>query len=246
MAAAFEPRVVKAGNRGPFTLDGTRTFLVGRKPAVVIDPGPNVDQHVRALSHALADSHDIHILLTHGHGDHAAAAGPLAGRLGGAPILGPPSAGFSPLEDGQRIPFDQGELVTVLTPGHTSDHVAFYWPRARALFAGDLILGRGSTTWLGEYPGCIADYLESLDRVQRLDLEVIYPTHGPPVRDPQRVLESFRDHRLDRLKQVARILYEKPDASVEELVLGVYGSELPPRLVKAAASSIDVMLHHLR
>jgi glyoxylase-like metal-dependent hydrolase (beta-lactamase superfamily II) len=245
MAAAFEPRIVKAGNRGPFTLDGTRTFLLGRKTAVVIDPGPNVDQHVRALSHALADSHDIHILLTHGHGDHAAAAGPLGARLAGASISGAPSAGFSPLEEGKRIPSDQGELVTVLTPGHTKDHVAFYWPRARALFAGDLILGRGSTTWLGEYPGCIADYLESLDRVQSLDLEVVYPTHGPPVRDPHRVLESFRDHRLDRLKQVARIRRENPDASVEELVLGVYGSKLSPRLVKAASSSIGVMLHHL-
>jgi glyoxylase-like metal-dependent hydrolase (beta-lactamase superfamily II) len=159
---------------------------------------------------------------------------------------GAPSAGFSPLEDGERIPTDQGELVTVVTPGHTRDHLAFYWPRAKALFAGDLILGRGDTTWLGEYPGCVSDYLASLDRAQELDPEVIYPAHGPPIWNPREVLGSFRDHRLDRLKQVGRIRSENPDASIEELVSAVYGSKLSPRLVRAAASSIDVMLHHLK
>ena len=42
---------------------------------LVIDPGPNEEEHVRALSHALAGATDVRILLTHGHGDHAGGAG---------------------------------------------------------------------------------------------------------------------------------------------------------------------------
>ena len=244
MAGTPEPRVVKAGNRGPFTLDGTRTFLIGQKSAVAIDPGPNEEEHVRALSHALGEAGDLRILLTHGHGDHAGGAVPLA-QTTGAPVLGPPSAGFLPLEEGDVVPTDEGDLIALATPGHTRDHLAFFWPRGRALFAGDMVLGKGATTWLGEYPGCVADYLETLDRVQALDPAVIYPAHGPPVKSPRRTLEAFRTHRLDRLRRLDEIRRATPGGSLEEILLAVYGRELPPRVVKAARSSIEVMLHHL-
>lgn len=244
MATVAEPRVVKAGNRGPFTLDGTRAFLVGRKSAVVIDPGPNEEEHVRALSCALADADDIRILVTHGHSDHSGGAEPLA-ELVAAPVFGPLSAGFLPLGDGDVIPTDEGELVALATPGHTRDHLAFFWLRAKALFVGDLILGRGATTWLGEYPGCVADYLASLDRVQELAPRTLYPAHGPPVRTPGKKLEVFRAHRMERLRQVAEIRKTTPDGSLDEMLLALYGRDLPPRLIKAARSSIEVMLHHL-
>ncbi|MGW8265218.1 MAG: MBL fold metallo-hydrolase [Longimicrobiales bacterium] len=244
MRAIEEPRVVKAGNRGPFTLDGTRSFLVGRERAVVIDPGPNEEEHVRALSHALAGAFEIRILLTHGHGDHAGGAGPLA-RAFDAPVLGPPSAGFLPLYEGDEIHTDEGDLVALSTPGHTRDHLAFFWPRTKALFAGDLILGRGATTWLGEYPGCVADYLMTLDRIEALEPEIIYPAHGPAVRDPRKTLAAFRDHRMERLRRVSELRRGMPEIAVEEVVRGVYGKDLSPRLVKAARASIEAMIHHL-
>jgi len=183
------PRVIKAGNRGPFTLDGTRSFLVGQKRIAVIDPGPDVAEHVRALSRALERAAEVRILLTHGHGDHAGGAGALAHALN-ASVFGPPSAGFLPLEDGEEIPTDEGDLVSLATPGHTTDHLAYFWPRTRALFAGDLVLGRVATTWLGEYPGCVADYLASLERVMDLTPDTLYPAHGPPVRTVRETLEE--------------------------------------------------------
>lgn len=240
----LEPRVLKAGNRGPFTLDGTRSFLIGIKKVAVIDPGPDVEDHVRALSSALEDVPQIRILLTHGHGDHSGGAPALAEKLG-ASIQGPPSTPFSPLLEGEPIPTDQGEILPISTPGHTRDHLAFFWPEAGALFVGDLLLGRGNTTWLGEYPGCIADYLASLDRVEALGPRIIYPAHGAPLKNPTSALRRFRDHRLERLRTLAAIRAVAPDAPLEELVRKVYGRELPPRLVKAAHSSIQVMLHHL-
>jgi len=242
--AIAEPRMVKAGNRGPFTLNGTRSFLVGRERTAVIDPGPDEEEHVRALSRALAGAVEIRILLTHGHGDHAGAAGPLAKAVT-APVLGPPSAGFLPLAEGEEIATDDGPLFVLSTPGHTRDHLAYFWPKANALFAGDLILGRGATTWLGEYPGCVADYLETLDRIEALDPEIIYPAHGPAVRVPRRTLAAFRAHRMERLRRVAEIRKGTPETPVGEVVRAVYGENLPPRLLKAARSSIEVMIHHL-
>jgi glyoxylase-like metal-dependent hydrolase (beta-lactamase superfamily II) len=240
----LEPRVLKAGNRGPFTLDGTRSFLVGKKQAVLIDPGPDVEEHVRVLSSALSEANELRILLTHGHGDHAGGAAALAKALG-APVYGPASTQFSPLGEGDSIPTDEGELTALSTPGHTRDHLAFLWSRGNVLFAGDLLLGRGNTTWLGEYPGCVADYLASLDRVEALAPAVIYPAHGGPLRNPEATLRKFRDHRLERLQELKAIRAESPNADLDEMVSIIYGGKIPPRMAKAAHSSIEVMLHHL-
>ncbi len=244
MRAAPAPRVVQARNRGPFTLGGTRSFLVGEKIIAVIDPGPDVQEHARALLRALSGATEVRILLTHGHGDHAGAAKILAKALS-APILGAPSLGFLPLRDQERVPTDEGDLICLATPGHTQDHMAFYWPRAKALFAGDMILGRGSTTWLGEYPGCVADFLASLKRALDLALEIVYPAHGPAVRSPRRTLEAYRDHRLGRLRQVEEVRVGNPGASVDEILQAVYGENLPPRISGAARRSVQMMLHHL-
>jgi len=225
-------------------LDGTRTFLVGRGKVAVLDPGPDVEDHVRALLHAVEGVESVRILLTHGHSDHAGSAEFLARTLG-CPVYGPPSAGFLPLGPGQIITTDEGELQVVATPGHTRDHLAYLWARGNALFAGDLILGRGATTWLGEYPGCVADYLATLDRVEALGVGVIYPAHGAPVRSPGERLEAYRAHRLKRLRQVEEFCRERPGASVEEVLLDVYGRDLPPGVERAARASIEVMLHHL-
>jgi glyoxylase-like metal-dependent hydrolase (beta-lactamase superfamily II) len=245
LASLPVPRVIRAGNRGPFTLDGTRSYLVGRRNTAVIDPGPNVEEHARALSLALEGAWEIRILLTHAHGDHAGGAGRLADVLG-APVLGPPSAGFTPLRGGERVPTDEGDLFSLATPGHTRDHLAFFWPSGRALFAGDLILGRGATTWLGEYPGCVADYLDSLEKVRDLAPEVIYPAHGSPVRNPPETLEAYRRHRIERLHQVEEVRKANAGASVDEILLAIYGGDLPPRVSVAARQSIQVMLHHLK
>ena len=75
---SLEPRILKAGNRGPFTLDGSRSYLIGRQIAVVIDPGPDVEEHVRALVVVLEEAREVRILLTHHHGDHAGGAAKLA------------------------------------------------------------------------------------------------------------------------------------------------------------------------
>lgn len=227
-------------------MDGTRSYLLGRRNIAIIDPGPDVDSHVRALASRAEDAEEVSLLVTHGHADHAAAAPRLA-RAVDAQVLGPPSVDgvTRPLEEGDTVETDAGVLVALHLPGHTSDHLAFHWQDRRAVFVGDLLLGRGDTTWVAEYPGCVKDYLDSLARLDELDLDVLYPTHGPPLADPRVAVARFRDHRRERIEQVRRARASYPDADSQRLVDIVYGGTVPDTLRAAARKSLEAVLDHL-
>ncbi|MEX2470754.1 MAG: MBL fold metallo-hydrolase [Gemmatimonadota bacterium] len=227
-------------------MDGTRTYLVGNRNVVVIDPGPDAQEHVRALVVALEKADEVRIVLTHGHADHAAAARPLAHALG-AEVLGPRIPEVDRvIEDGDTIETDQGSLVAVHTPGHALEHLCFQWPAARALFAGDVLLGEGDTTWVAEYRGCVADYLDSLKRLRALDLDVIYPTHGPPLEDAIGAIERFDAHRRERVRQVEAALPKLPRFDVDDLMTHVYGDTVPDGLHGAAARSLAALVDYVR
>jgi len=64
--------LVRAPNPSPYTLDGTNSYVVGRDPAWVLDPGPALDVHLDALAAAVAERGGAGgIALTHDHPDHA-------------------------------------------------------------------------------------------------------------------------------------------------------------------------------
>lgn len=219
---------------------------------MLIDPGPDVDDHIRALCHALESALEIRILLTHGHSDHAGGAPALVEKTGGT-LLAPvgyttpdgSSIAVQPLSDGDRVPTDRGDLVVVETPGHSRDHLAIQWPEADAVFVGDLLLGRGNTTWVGEYLGCVEDYLASLEKIRELSPSILYPTHGPPIVEPLVVLNRFRRHRMERLRQVRETRAGHPDSDPRELAEFIYGGEIPEELRKAAMSAVEAALYHL-
>jgi glyoxylase-like metal-dependent hydrolase (beta-lactamase superfamily II) len=242
-----QPRIVTAGNAGPLTLDGTRTHLVGERLLAVIDAGPALDAHMSALRAILADADRVAFIVTHGHSDHAAAARVLAGQLG-TDVWGP--AGVEgvtrPLADGESVTTDAGDLITVDTPGHARHHIGLHWPAGRAFFAGDLLVGAGDTVWVGEYAGCVADYLASLERVSALDVDVIYPAHGPTIENPPEVIDSFARHRRARIAQMEALLARSPEATTNELLEGMYGGSLPEGLRRAAEKSVAALEAHVR
>jgi glyoxylase-like metal-dependent hydrolase (beta-lactamase superfamily II) len=218
----------------------------------VIDPGPDVESHIRALLSVLEEAEDVSILLTHGHSDHAGGASTLAELLG-ARILAPPdyslpdhpSVTVGALHEGDRVETDQGRLDVLETPGHARKHLSFFWREADVLFVGDLLLGRGNTTWVGEYLGCVEDYLASLEKVEASGAGTLYPTHGPPITSPAQAVEKFRRHRLGRLEEVRRLKEARPDADPLEIAEAIYGGEIPRKLMKAAREGVEAALHHL-
>jgi glyoxylase-like metal-dependent hydrolase (beta-lactamase superfamily II) len=249
-------QTILASNPSPMTLDGTRTFVVGRERAVVIDPGPDDPAHLDAILAALDGRTPAAILLTHSHPDHADAAPALAARTGAPVRMAVGAPGFRTdafvsqrLADGERIETDAGALTAVATPGHAPEHVCFLLTEGpaehdRALIAGDMFMGGGDTTLVAPPEGSLTDYLASLDRLEALRPGVIHPAHGPPIADGMEAIRRYRAHRAERIEQVVHALRHGP-AAPGELIDRVYGAELHPQLRGAAEGSLRAILSHL-
>ncbi|TMC09752.1 MAG: MBL fold metallo-hydrolase [Chloroflexi bacterium] len=232
-------RRVVADNPSPYTGPGTNTWIVEGDPvAVVIDPGPDDDRHLAAIEERLAGAAVGAILVTHSHPDHL----PLAARLGDrhhANVLRYPELG-----EGDLVQLGKVRLRALHTPGHASDHLCFLQEEDRAVFTGDLVLGKGST--MITYPdGDMAAYLHSLDRLLEVRPSILFPGHWDPVEDPLPKLEEYKRHRLDREEQVLRALAEGPSDSAE-LTRRVYASEISgEQLLRAAEMTLQAHLRKL-
>src|SRR6266496_418185 len=153
---------VLAPNPGPFTLEGTNTWIVGNGPSLVIDPGPDDPEHLADVARQASDVRAI--LLTHRHPDHAPGA-PRLSNLIGAPVLAfRPERGEIRMRDGEVMEIGVARLRVLHTPGHTPDHVVFFEEGSRAMFTGDAVLGRG-TSVIDPPEGDMAQYLRSLSRM---------------------------------------------------------------------------------
>jgi glyoxylase-like metal-dependent hydrolase (beta-lactamase superfamily II) len=256
------PRIrrIIADNPGPFTFHGTGTYIVGDGEVAVIDPGPLVEKHLQALKAAIAGETVKAILITHDHADHAPLAAALAKETG-APILGgephpgrqaPPKGVeegvdrlYRPdrvLAEHDRIEGPDWTLRALTTPGHTANHICFALEEEHALFTGDHVMG-WSTTVITPPDGDMTQYYSSLGKVMAGDFRTLWPTHGPPVTDPEPFLKAYLNHRLRREEAILTVLSRGPstiDAIVSEVYVG-----LDARLKNAAASSVLAHLLHL-
>jgi glyoxylase-like metal-dependent hydrolase (beta-lactamase superfamily II) len=237
--ADFDVALVRAGNPGPFTLSGTNTWLLGRDPAWVVDPGPAIDDHLDAvLAEAERRGGVGGIALTHDHADHASGAGELRERAGNPPLAAArPGLGSIALAGGDAF----GPFVAVATPGHAPDHLAFV--AGEVCFTGDAVLGEGSV-FITPDPGALNGYLDGLRRLRELPLALICPGHGPPVPDPAAKLDEYIAHRLDR----ERRLLEALDRGVrgEADLLDDVWADAPVALRPAAAVTLRAHLDKLR
>jgi glyoxylase-like metal-dependent hydrolase (beta-lactamase superfamily II) len=232
--------MVQAGNASPLTLDGTRTYLVGQRSPVIVDPGPALDAHMDAVAQQVGDGVVAAILITHAHPDHSDAAEPLARRLH-APVR---AFELGTLRDGDAVHTDAGTLVALHTPGHRADHVIFHWPEEAAVFCGDLMMGGQTTALVATPEGNLTHYLESLARMRALNARTLYPAHGPPFTAPASAIDSYVQHREEREAQVLAALSNGP-ATEDAILDSVYGGALAPELRTAAAGAVRAYLEHL-
>lgn len=249
---------VRANNPSPMTLDGTRTYIVGRARPAVIDPGPAELAHLEAVARALGGHTPVAVLLTHSHADHAAGALSLA-EATGAPLMMAAGALSMPfdaqkvarwLKDGDTVETDVGVLRAVATPGHAPEHLCFHWtggeaPAGGALFVGDHLMGSGDTTLVAPPEGDLGVYIESLHRIDSLEPEVMYPAHGGAIRNPSVTIERYLKHREERIEQVVRALRRAGPSSAHGIVDAVYGAALDPALRQAAEASLGAILAFL-
>jgi glyoxylase-like metal-dependent hydrolase (beta-lactamase superfamily II) len=237
LRSRYDIALVRAPNPGPLTLTGTNTWLLGRGPAWVVDPGPLVDSHLERVSGEIQARGGLGgIALTHDHGDHCDAAGALR-ELHPAPLAGGRGEVDVLLGDGARF----GPFEAVAAPGHAPDH--FVLIAAGACFTGDAVLGSGSV-FISPHPGAMSGYLRVLTRLAlREDFSVLCPGHGPPVWEPRARLEEYVAHRLDREHRLIAALGEGR-RSVGELLDAVW-SDVPEPLRPAAAATLAAHLDKL-
>ncbi len=239
-----------APNASPMTLDGTNTWVIGEPEAravLVVDPGPDDEEHLLRVAGHLAGRRVEAILLTHGHEDHSGGARRFA-EMTGAPVraLDPRHVlGDEGLRDGDVVTAGGVELRVVGTPGHSFDSLCFWLPGDGAMLTGDTILGRGTTVIAPD--GDLADYLRSLDRLRAsaeiLAATALLPGHGPVLPDPIAALDGYIAHRRERLDQIRRARREGA-RTPREIVKVVYAG-LAEELWPAAEMSVRAQLAYL-
>jgi glyoxylase-like metal-dependent hydrolase (beta-lactamase superfamily II) len=245
-------RRVTANNPGPFTFMGTGTYIVGRGEVAVIDPGPDMGEHLEAIQAAIPGERVSHILVTHHHLDHSPLARPLSAITGakvwGRAVKTPVVEDAVKLEAGYDqftpdIPLEGGEVIegagwtfeAVHTPGHTSNHICYALREENALFSGDHIMG-WSTTVVTPPDGNMGDYMRSLEKVSQRGYSTLWPTHGPPIREVDPFLDAYAAHRRDRERQILDRL-AAGDTRIKAMVPTIYAA-VDPRLYPAAAHSV--------
>ncbi|MEU0985818.1 MBL fold metallo-hydrolase [Streptomyces sp. NPDC005953] len=245
---------VLAPNPSAMTLDGTNTWIVFEPDAdvaVVIDPGPLDDVHLRNVM-ATAERAGKRValtLLTHGHPDHAEGAGRFAELTRTAVRALDPALrlGDEGLAAGDVIRTGGLELRVVPTPGHTSDSLCFHLPADGAVLTGDTVLGRG-TTVVAHPDGRLGDYLDSLRRLRSLTVDdgvsTVLPGHGPVLEDAQGAIEYYLAHRAHRLAQVETAV-EQGHRESSDVVARVY-ADVDRTLWPAAELSVLAQLEYLR
>jgi glyoxylase-like metal-dependent hydrolase (beta-lactamase superfamily II) len=227
---------LRAENPGPLTMSGTNSWVVGRDPAWVVDPGPELAAHLQCMTTALEERGGLGgIALTHDHIDHSEAVAALRERFP-APLAAGRGGADVELTDGVRF----GPFEALYTPGHSPDHFALI--AGRACFVGDAILGEGSV-FVAPDPGALAGYLNGLQRLGERRLEVLCPGHGPPIWAPGERIREYIEHRLDRERRLLAAIAEGRRG--EQALLDAAWSDVPEQLRPLAAITLAAHLDKL-
>lgn len=115
---------------------------------------------------------------------------------------------FHFVEDGDELEVGEYRFAVVATPGHTPGHRCLYEPDHRLFLSGDHVLGDitpNITVWK-ENDDTLGDYLRSLDRVAKLDVELVLPGHRRSFNDFQDRIDELKLHHRHRLDEVLEIL----------------------------------------
>jgi len=254
-------RRIVARNPSPFTWHGTGIYIVGQGNVAVIDPGPDLPEHVDALLSALDAETITHLLVTHTHRDHSPACRPVQAATGartygfgrhgsgkidsGVQVEEGADNEFAPdvvLAHGDVVEGDGWSFECVHTPGHTSNHMCYQLREHKALFSGDHVMG-WSTTIISPPDGDMAAYLDSLELLLARDDRAYWPTHGPCVRDPKPLVRALITHRLERADEVRACLANGVD-TIAHMVPRMY-VDLPEAMYPAAARSVFSTLIYL-
>lgn len=116
------------------------------------------------------------------------------------------------LDDGDRIDVADYHFKCVTTPGHTLGHTCLYDQDKKILLAGDHVLidiTPNIQCW-SDTANPLKDYLASLDKVQRLQIDLVLPGHRRLIDNPKARIGELKKHHALRLDEVLTVLKKGP------------------------------------
>lgn len=252
-------RRVVARNPSMFTLHGTGTYIIGRGKVAIIDPGPDLSEHVTALLQAVQNETVTDILITHTHIDHSPATravkaatgaktwgfGPHGASGDGTQVEEGADREFTPdnrIGDGDIVSEDGWTLEAIHTPGHTSNHLCLALKEENIMFSGDHVMG-WSTSVISPPDGDMGDYLQSLRKLIPREELRYWPTHGPAIENPRPFVKAFINHREERESQIQACLADGL-IKIPDIVERLY-TNVDSRLHRAAGRSVLAHLIHM-
>ncbi len=123
------------------------------------------------------------------------------------------------ISEGDVIRTEKLNLEVIHTPGHSPGHVSLYDPDNKLLFSGDVV--GEITPWYCPSGGGAIGCLESLDKMEKLPLNQILPSHGGIIHDTGGAFKKMRDVLLNRNEEIMSELRSQPKR-LSELALKLF------------------------
>lgn len=248
---------LEAHNPSPMTGRGNNTYLLvdaDARAATLIDAGVGDPRHLADIDRDLRarSAHLVRVLVTHAHADHASGAPALSAIYRDAAFAKYPwpeedrkyAVVWQPLADNDRVAVGEETLVALHTPGHSTDHVAFWHEASRTIFSGDLVTAGSSVMIQASRGGNLIEYLASLERLLALHPRTLLPAHGAPPADPAALLTGYLEHRRHRERQVIAALV-RGHSTVQAIAESIYDG-LDSSLMPAARENVRAHLEKLK
>jgi glyoxylase-like metal-dependent hydrolase (beta-lactamase superfamily II) len=117
------------------------------------------------------------------------------------------------LDEGDPIPYESMTWRTIHCPGHSPGLICFYWPEKKLLFSGDHLLKEVTPNPIlntpedrsFRYPS-LKEYLDSLKKVENLDISLSLPGHGEEITDVKGLIQKILTHHQERMDLICSIL----------------------------------------
>jgi glyoxylase-like metal-dependent hydrolase (beta-lactamase superfamily II) len=125
------------------------------------------------------------------------------------------------------ITVGNSKLHIIHTPGHSPGHICLFEKEEKILFSGDVVIGKG-TPYIGQDPftpikGDLRNYLSSLRKLLKMDIERIFPADGPPCRKDR--INEIIERKEERERKILSIL-RKEGKTLRQLTKEVYTEEI--------------------